>query len=115
MVFDLKPGSPNVSLYRLKDLWGYSYDIYTPIALRLECLFHDKQVGAPGEVKRKFTDENFNGTILAEFLYINGGTHRDRWSWGLAGRVNGALLWREAFSYFVSELNDTLDDRNVGR
>src|SRR5262245_12447506 len=42
IVIDLKPTvTGNVSLYRLLDIWGFSYAEWTPLAVRLECLFAD--------------------------------------------------------------------------
>jgi hypothetical protein len=41
-----------------------------------------------------------------EFLYLNHGAKPgDRgWNWGPVGSVNGALLFRDALDYFMSEL-----------
>lgn len=42
ILIDLKPNvSENVSLYRLTDVWGFSYDDWTPLALLLQTLFAD--------------------------------------------------------------------------
>jgi len=42
LVVDLKPTVlNNVSLYRLLDVWGFSYAEWTPLALKFEVLFGD--------------------------------------------------------------------------
>jgi hypothetical protein len=38
-----------------------------------------------------------------EFLYVNGGAKGGTWTWGLVGRVNGALLWPDALRFYGSE------------
>jgi hypothetical protein len=32
----------NVSLYQLLDVWGFSYEEWTPLALQLDALFSDR-------------------------------------------------------------------------
>ena len=50
VLIDLKPKAKgNVSLYRLTDIWGFSYREWTPICLRLETFFRDKMVRDPDE------------------------------------------------------------------
>lgn len=42
IVIDLKPHvKGNVSMFRLLDVWGYSYPEWSPLAVRLESLFVD--------------------------------------------------------------------------
>jgi hypothetical protein len=73
---DLKPKAKgNVSLYRLTDIWGFSYREWTPICLRLETFFRDKMVRDPDECKREFEFRaDHCEEIIHEFLYLNGGT-----------------------------------------
>ena len=112
LIFDLKPSVPrNVSLYRLVDVWGYCHDVYTPLCLKLECLFSDRHEPEPAGFKRAFDDRQASGTLLTEFLYLNGGVRAHSWTWGITGRVNGALLWNEAFSYFAGVVSGTLSNR----
>jgi hypothetical protein len=55
VLIDLKANAKvNVSLYRLTDMWGFSYREWTPICLRLETFFRDKMVRDPDEYKREF-------------------------------------------------------------
>lgn len=103
IVIDLKPRvSGNVSLYRLLDVWGYSLASWTPLALRLQALFVDYQEPNPHVFKNSFVDPGTDHALIGEFLYMQGGVLSGKWTWGMVGRVNGALLWKDAF-VFLSE------------
>lgn len=110
IVIDLKPkDTKNVSLYRLLDVWGFSYADWTPVALRLQALFVDFPHDEPARFKESFTYADANPELVGEFLYVQGGTRAGgTWNWGQVGRVNGALLWRDAFDYLSGELSKTL-------
>lgn len=109
IVIDLKPRvTGNISLYRLLDVWGYSYDEWTPLALRLEVLFSDRIEADANGFKKSFVHTNDEPEYLGEFLYTQGGVTKGTWNWGLVGRVNGALLWRNAFDFLVSSLDHTI-------
>jgi len=106
IIIDLKPNvKENVSLYKLVDIWGYSYDEWSPLALRLETIFSDKVVQNPKEFKKKFKVKGASHEFVHEFLYLQGGVKGGTWNWGMVGGVNGALLWKDAFKYFISELS----------
>ena len=108
-VIDLKPNAKgNLSLYRLLDVWGFSYDNWTPLALRLECLFVDEYRDDSEEFKKSFLLPLAERDFVGEFLFVQGGTEGGTWNWGPAGRVNGALLWRDAFDYLTGELSKVL-------
>jgi hypothetical protein len=108
ILIDLKPKADTVSLYRLHDVWGFSYSGWTPLAPRLEVLFADFEHKHPAQLKAAFTDEDADGGIVGEFLYVRGGVVEGSWNWGMVGRVNGALLWRDAFEYLTGELQKVL-------
>lgn len=109
IVIDLKPNvAKNVSLYRLLDVWGFSYSDWTPLALRLEVLFGDLGHDDPSKFKQSFSDDGADRSLVGEFLYVQGGTGGGTWNWGRVGSVNGALLWRDAFDYLSGELSKTL-------
>lgn len=66
IVVDLKPHQKeNVSLYRLREAWGYSYDLWTPVAFHLETIFVDRHEADPQEFKRCFVDEGRRVSISA--------------------------------------------------
>ena len=114
ILIDLKPADKNnVSLYRLRDAWGYSYDGWTPLALRLESLFVDQPQDKPSTFKQAFCGPLGTEDFIYEFLYLNGGTKSGRWTWGLVGRVNGTLLWPDALQYFLKAINRQLIAENI--
>lgn len=109
ILIDLKPSDKtNVSLYRLRDVWGYSYESWTPLALRLESLLVDDPRDNPTIFKQEFVGPKESGDFIYEFLYLNGGTKGGKWTWGMVGRVNGALLWPDALRYFINRINAQL-------
>ena len=102
LLVDLKPTvKNNVSLYRLKKIWGYSTPTWTPLAVQLESIFVDKEVRNPKSYKKHFSDPGEEGDLIHEFLYLQGGTREGNWLWGRVGSVNGTLLWEDAFNHFA--------------
>lgn len=109
IVIDLKPTvAQDVSLYLLRDVWGYSAQDWTPLALRLEYLFVDRAHPNPIEFKAAFDDAGADRTLIGEFLYVRGGVGGGSWNWGQVGRVNGTLLWPDAFDYLGTQLSRSL-------
>jgi len=109
IVIDLKPTvADNVSLYRVRDIWGFSDKDWTPLALLLECLFVDLNHPKPMEFKTAFKVSPAPTSLVGEFLYVQGGVLGGTWNWGRVGRVNGTLLWPEPFAYLTSELGRVL-------
>ena len=109
IVIDLKPTvAKNVSLYKLLDVWGFSKADWTPLALHLECLFGDFEHEDPKLFKKEFDDRGAKGSRVGEFLYVQGGVQSGSWNWGQIGRVNGTLLWPDAFEYLATELAQAL-------
>lgn len=106
VVVDLKPEvRRNVSLYRIRDIWGYSADGWTPILLKLTRLFSDRDTENPQEFKQSFDEREARIETVYEFLYLQGECSDDSWSWGRVGNVNGTLLFPEALDYFLGVLN----------
>jgi len=99
LVIDLKPSvANNVSLYRLRNVWGYRCKDWAPLALQLEVLFSDKREDNPDAFKRCFGSPPEEGDLVHEFLHLG-----KNWNWGW-GRINGTLLWPGIFRYFVGEI-----------
>ena len=108
LVIDLKPKVVgNVSLYRVRDIWGWTDEEWTPIALRLWPLFSDLAVSNAEGFKHDFDDRQATEVNVYEFLYLRGG-RRKGWNWGMVGFVNGALLWPEVWEYFAARINETV-------
>ena len=109
IVIDLKPrATRNVSLFRLTDVWGFTCDDWTPIALRLSALFIDEEREGPDAFKKDFTYHGDYHEVVGEFLYLMGGATSGTWNWGMVGRVNGALLWPPALKYLATSLMDAI-------
>jgi hypothetical protein len=114
LIIDLKPTVKNtVSLYQLKGIWGFSYEVWTPIAVRLETLFVDKSHPDPKEFKQRFDDKECVRDPVHEFLYLQGGIDGGSWSWGPVGSVNGALLYPDAWDYFVRILQEKTEVKQI--
>ena len=106
LVIDVTESSEEwVTLYELKDVWGYSYKGWTPIALGMECLI-DEAAADPAVAKQTFTCARGSGKKAYTFLYLQAGTDPDcgRRAWGKVGYVNGPLLWPDAFEWFVAQM-----------
>ncbi len=109
IVFDRKPGATGrVSLYRLLDVWGFSYANWTPLALRLRVLFADRKEANPFAFKHAFIDPGTEHSLVGEFLYVQGGVSEGTWNWGRGGRDSGVLLWSDAFDFLSSALKQSI-------
>ena len=105
VLIELKPNvQHNVSLYRLRDVWGYRDNEWSPLALRLESVYVDYEHNDPAAFKLQFGQPPMRGDIIHEFLYIQVNPRTKHWTWGLVGRVNGVLLWPEVLNYFIKEI-----------
>lgn len=108
-VIDLKPKvSGEVSLYRLKHVWGYSSAGWTPLALELEALYVDESPPETISVtafKERFPKPAQPGDRIYEFLYVNGDGTTGSWAFGRVGSVNAPLLWESVFDSFLKRIN----------
>lgn len=106
LIIDLKPkqNKTNLSLYEVMNVWGYSSDGWSPILLRLNGLFVDKD---PSSINRNdfvLKDDEVDGPIY-EFLYLDGSVDNGKihgsWAPPPASPTNAALLWPNTLKYFV--------------
>ena len=105
LVIDLKPKARgNVSLYRIRDIWGHSRDGWTPMLLRLEALFVDLE--EPDSFKAEFKYPPGDGRSVYEFLYAIGDAENGSWKWGRSGSVNAALLFPCALDYLLGAIQE---------
>jgi hypothetical protein len=107
VVVDLKPHARGiVNLYRIRGIVGYSHEDWTPLCFLLEKLFDDEPEPDPERFKRRFARaDSFRGTNAVSFVYLRRGTRGGAaWNWGHIGRVNGAILFPNAWQYFGQEL-----------
>jgi hypothetical protein len=114
IIIDLKPRDTKyVSLYQLKNIWGYPYEEFTPVLLHLKTLYTDKHENRPEEFKKSFSIPTDRENVF-EFLYLRGGIGKGTWNWGMVGRVNGVLLWKDAISFFMEAIEQILNKSSCG-
>lgn len=104
LVVDLTPARKGeVNLFEIVRVAGYSESGWTPVMLVLEIL-QDDHVRRGTEAARKagFNDRASPRDRVHTFLYMQGDHGGGSWNWGQVGRVNGPLLWRDAFDHFVN-------------
>ncbi|MDE2800374.1 MAG: hypothetical protein OXI94_17045 [Gemmatimonadota bacterium] len=105
IVINLQPKADHLDYYELKDIWGFSYPDWTPIALRVERLL-DNVCPIPNtdDYKWHFTDNNYNRIWVHEFLYLQGGYDGGDWKWPPRSPTNGAMLWPDALKFFLKKI-----------
>lgn len=115
IVIDLKPQSKTeVSLYRLRHVWGYSSDGWTPMAFELECLYGDYKVQDVEVFKTRFPAPANSDPQVYEFLHLQADATGGRsWGFGRVGNVNATLLWPQVFDSFVRRINRRRQDQNL--
>ena len=113
LIINLKPNSkrPNLSLYEIADVWGYSDSGWTPVMLHLRGLFIDDD---PGE----FNDRRFSRKVaeidepIFSMLYMSGsvsqGELTGKWTAPPSSLTNSVLLWPETLDYFMGRANEVL-------
>ena len=108
LVINLKPNSttPNLSLYELLDVWGYSASGWTPVLLRLRGLFVDEDPNPANEDDFLRRTSECDEPIFS-VMYLNGtirnGVLEGRWTTPRPSPTNSVLLWPETFEYFWNE------------
>ena len=106
LIIDLKPkqNKLNLSLYEVMDVWGYSSHSWSPILLRLNGLFVDKDPALINRNDFVRKDDELDGPIY-EFLYLDGSVNDGKivgsWVPPPASPTNAALLWPDTLNYFV--------------
>ena len=98
LVIDLKPDvEGSVEMYRVRNVWGYSTEFWTPMLLELSYIYSDESAETDRS-KAEFVEE-FDHQVF-EFLYLQGGTCRGTWNFPW-GTITGALLFPGALDYFL--------------
>ncbi len=115
LIIDLKPRNPKkLSLYEIRDIWGYSANGWTPLMLHLRGLLVDVDPSKRKVDRSHFSvpDSKIRHPIFS-FLHVREGTVREGriqgvWVPPRASPTNSALLWPDAFRYFASEAEKIL-------
>lgn len=114
LIIDLKPNSkqPNLSLYEVSDVWGYSAEGWTPILLHLRGLFIDEDPGRFDKNDFGRTPAEVDAPIFSMMYLrgtVKGGRLEGRWTPPGPSPTNSVLLWPEAFEYFWQQAKSLID------
>jgi len=108
LVIDIKPNSKEeLSLFKIKNIWGYSSSGWTPIMLELKIIVHNKN---PDDYNRESVEpENYEESdSVFTLLYLKGtirnGKLEDKWIFPGRSSTNSVLLWPDARDYFISKM-----------
>lgn len=106
-VIDLKPDDRTVvSMYEVRNIWGFTDSGWTPILLNLETLLVDDDARVFD--KRRFEVARAGRERVATFLYLQGGVRGGQltgtWNFPRPSSTNSVLLWPEPLAYFLEQL-----------
>ena len=116
LIINLKPKAPNLSLYEIMDVWGYSSDGWTPIMFYLRGLFVDENPCSPDENAKNFlrTEEQIDDPIFS-LMYLTGtvreGTIEGRWTPPGPSSTNAVLLWPDTLRLFYEKADEIISRR----
>lgn len=110
LIINLKPNNsePNLSLYEIANIWGYSNSGWTPIMLHLRGLFIDENPNQYDD--KRFTRHIFDvDDPIFSVSYMVGsvenGIITGTWKAPPRSPTNSVLLWPETLDYFVNAAN----------
>lgn len=106
-IIDLKPANAAlVSLYEVRNIWGFTSSGWTPLMLELETLLVDEDAKAFN--KTLFRVPKTGRDQVVTFLYLDGGVHEGEltrtWNFPGPSSTNSVLLWPEALAYFMKQV-----------
>lgn len=113
LVINLKPKAaiPNLSLYELVDVWGFSSSGWTPLMFYLRGLFVDEVPNAYNEKDFLRFPKELHDPIFS-MMYLSGTIEKGKvvGKWTLPGPspTNSVLLWPEPFKYFEEKANEVM-------
>ena len=102
LILDMRPSVENeASMYRIRDVWGYSDEYWTRLLLRFDFVFwHEGDDYAAQKERFVLLD----GGAAYEFLYLRGGIKdgicRGTWNFPM-GTITGTLLSEDSLEYFM--------------
>jgi len=113
-IIDLKPNNKNpdrsLSLYELRDVWGFSDPGWTPAMIRLRGLVVDGNPTVEDSTSFQVSFKPENKSIYS-FLYFDGtlmdGQLHGAWTPPSRSPTNSVLLWPRVLRHFVEVVNDT--------
>ncbi|MDA8015054.1 MAG: hypothetical protein MPK09_05505 [Gammaproteobacteria bacterium] len=109
-LIDLMPNQKKwVSRLELLDVWGYSNDGWTPLALRLESLLYEAR-GGPSNPKDFVLRKKDREPLIHTFIYARGGIENGEFTgtWNSSSRtINSAILHKPALRHFVKSIAES--------
>ena len=115
IIIDLKPNSkkPNLSLYEVLNVWGYSDSGWTPILLHLRGLFIDENPERFDRYDFARKPEETDDPIFS-MMYLRGtvknGQLEGRWTPPGPSPTNSVLLWPDSFRYFQQQVQSLINE-----
>lgn len=106
IIIDMKPNSEKeVLLFELITIHGYSSFGWTPILLEFKEVLTDEDPAKWN--KDDFTIQKQSNQIVRAFLYLRGSIKKGelygKWIFAPPSSTNGALLWLNAWNFFVEK------------
>ena len=114
-IIDLKPNSsePNLSLYEVSNVWGYSASGWTPILLHLRGLFIDENPERFDRHDFARKPEEIKDPIFS-MMYLRGtvqnGQLKGPWTTPGKSSTNSVLLWPKVFKYFWQQAQSVINE-----
>jgi hypothetical protein len=105
IIIDLKPRTENnVSLYEIKNIFGYSSFGWTPMMFHLKALKVDEK--GDQKQKEKFEIKDINLDNIFTFIHVYDGSVRKgeiigKWIPPRPSSTNSVLLWEKTLDYFI--------------
>ena len=97
-IINLKPNSDELLICELDTVFGYSYNEWSPIMLRLRKFSFDEEID-----RESFQYSEKESEIIYTVLYLNGSFRDGKiiGTWTIPfGTVTGVLFWPEAMTFF---------------
>ncbi len=105
IIIDITPRRKTIFLCELTDVFGYSYQEWSPILFRLKGLFVDVP---PNSVDKNYFKYPANPELIYTMIYLSGSVYKGKlvgtWNYPGPSPTNSVLLWREALTYFVKSI-----------
>ena len=103
-IIDIKPKTEEIFLCELDRVFGYSFDGWSPIMLRLKKLHNDEE---PESFDKNLFDYPSETEIIYTMLYLYGSIKDGKISgtWRMPfGSVTALLFWPQAMTYFTKQI-----------
>lgn len=106
VLIDATWGRDDALLLEIENVYGYSYERWTPVLLQLSVAAEipKRQNGRKTPVKVIECRPRRRSDFVHEFLYLQCGHLGGRRTWGMMGYTNAVLLYSDAFKYLLSKV-----------